>query len=512
MKEPADQEPSPLKLAWDEELFCADLASKPRPEIGPVLVTGASGYIGGRLVPELLARGYRVRLLIRAPSPEYESVHPNAETLVGDVLNPEDLDRALEGVHTAYYLVHSLVRGPKDFEEADLKAAANFRTVADSKQLQRIIYLGGVGAAWEKLSDHLRSRLEVSEELKRGLVPVTSLHAAVIIGSGSASYEIIQHLVKNLPFLLIPKWAKNRCQPIAIRDVIKYLVGALEVPEVTGLTLEIGGKDVLTYEQMMREFVKIMQRKRLFIYSPISYIGIYSYVASLITPVPAPITQCLMEGLVSDAICKDDSVRRYIPFEPLSYREAIVRAMSREEQDRVSTRWSDAYPPAHELAIKFHELEEPPRFKAAYSKVTDRPCADLFKAYCKMGGKIGWLHFTWMWRLRGAIDRIFFGVGTARGRRSSKKLKINDVIDFWRVEDIKQDERLLLRAEMKVPGKAWLEFTSKEEDGQSRLSIAAHFDTRGLYGKCYWYFFMPFHDLIFKSMLKEIIKRAGQGE
>ncbi|MBU0754015.1 MAG: NAD(P)H-binding protein, partial [Planctomycetes bacterium] len=221
--------------AWDEELFCRDLKTKPRPEIGPVMVTGASGYIGGRLVPELLARGYRVRALLRAPSPAYEKLPPSVEVVVGDALNPADLDRALKGVHTAYYLIHSLVQGPKAFHAADLEAATNFRSAAQKNKLHRIIYLGGVGLAYEKLSDHLRSRLETAESLKRGLVPVTSVHAAVIIGSGSASYEIVQHLVRNIPVFFIPKWAMNLCQPIGIRDVIKYLVAALETPETTGL-------------------------------------------------------------------------------------------------------------------------------------------------------------------------------------------------------------------------------------------------------------------------------------
>lgn len=488
-----------------DDLFCADLDSKPIPEIGKVLVTGASGYIGGRLVPELIARGYDVRVLVRAPSPEYEEWWPEAEVVVGDVLNADDLYAAMDDVHTAYYLVHSLVRGPKEFETADLEAARNFRESAEKLNLQRVIYLGGVGAREEDLSDHLRSRLEVAEVLKKGIVPVTHLRAAIIIGSGSASYEIIQHLAKNLPVILIPRWAKNMCQPIAIRDVIKYLVGVLEQPETSGQVLDIGGPDVLSYEQMMKVLVDVLHIKRLFMPFPISWIGLYSYVASLITPVPGPITRCLMEGLKSDAVCNNDTIKNYLPFKPLPYREAVLRAMTREELDRVSTRWSDAYPPAHELAMKLGDLKEAPRYSFTYFLDTDKPSDYLYARICKIGGKVGWFHTTWLWKIRGAIDRILFsGVGTARGRRSSSKLKVNDVIDFWRVEDLKENECVLLRGEFWLPGKAWLKFDIDDEGEKRKLTVTALFATRGLHGKIYWYFFYPFHSIIFKDLLRHI--------
>ena len=380
----------------DEEYFCHDLTSSPRPEIGTVLVTGASGYIGGRLVPELLARGYRVHVMLRAPSRDYAQRWPGAEVVVGDASDRASLQNVFAGVHTAYYLIHSMVLGPGHFAEADLRAAANFRRAAAEAGVRRIIYLGGLGDSREPLSDHLQSRLEVARELQRGSVPVTILRAAVIIGSGSASYEIIRHLVQNLAVIVLPKWSRNQCQPIGIRDVIKYLVGVLETPATTGRSFDIGGQDVLTYETMIRTLAGLLGKKRGFIFSPLSNLKLHSYFLSLATPVPAPIVMCLMEGLKNHTICKDESIRHYLPFEPLAYEEAIVRAMSREEQDSVATRWSDAYPPAHELALKLYELEEPPRYSAVYTLETDRDDFSLFHAFCRIGGRESWFHNNWM--------------------------------------------------------------------------------------------------------------------
>ena len=496
--------------AWREErYFCHDLTSTPCPEIGTVLVTGASGYIGGRLVPELLARGYRVRAMVRAHSPEYVKWWPGAEVVASDALDRDSLYPALEGIHTAYYLIHSMVLGPSQFVAADLQAAANFRQVAERMGVERIIYLGGLGQVMRPLSDHLRSRLEVAQELQRGSVQVTILRAAIIIGSGSASYEIILHLVRNLPVIFIPVWAQKQCQPIGIRDVIKYLVGVLETPDTRALSFDIGGKDILTYEEMLKTLADILHKKRLFVSSPVSNLNIFSYFLSLITPIPVPIAICLMEGLKNHTICEDQWIRKFLPFKPLSYREAIVRAMSREEQDTVATRWSDAYPPAHELAIKLYEIEEPLAYKAVYSLQTEKAAPCLFNAICQIGGREGWFHNNWMWRLRGAADRILFGVGSVRGRRSRASLKINDVIDFWRVEDLQPDRRLLLRAEMRLPGKAWLEFRIKnEEDRKNELYITAYYDCRGLFGKIYWYIFLPFHGYIFETLLRQIEGRC----
>jgi len=498
-----------LPQSWDKkESFCNDLPTKIQPQLGRILVTGASGYIGGRLVPELLARGYKVRVMVRTAFSQYDSIWPNTEVVLADALNRDSLRKALENIDSAYYLIHSLRLGPKRFAQADIDAAGNFRKVAEERQLQRIIYLGGLGDIRGSLSSHLCNRAEVAEELKRGKVPVTVLRAAIIVGSGSASYEIILHLAKKLRIILIPRWARNRCQPIAIRDVIKYLVGVLETPETSGRYFDIGGKDVLTYEMMLKILSELRQKKILFIPVPFSNIRFYAYTASLFTPVPESITECLMEGLKNEVICQDTSIKGFIPFEPLSYREAIIRAMSREEQDKVYTRWSDAYYPAYELMLKLHELKKGPAYTASYSVTTVKSALRLFKSICKIGGKEGWFHSNWLWRLRGGIDRLLLGIGSARGRKSYSSLKINDVIDFWRIEDIRENKRLLLRAEMRLSGRAWLEFNINDEGGKRNLNVTAYYDTQSIFGKIYWYLCLPFHHFIFHNLIKEIDKRS----
>ena len=496
-------------MIWDNnDLFCHDLPSSPQPEIGRILVTGATGYIGGRLVPELLSRGYEVRVMVRRASPEQRELWPNAEIVAADALEIDSLKKALEGIHTAYYLIHSLLLGQKRFEAADIRAAVNFRKTAEEQKLKRIIYLGGLGDIKTDLSAHLKSRAFVAQELKKGKVATTILRASIIIGSGSASYEIIQHLVKNVRVFLIPKWARTQCQPIGIRDVVKYLVGVLEIPETSGKVFDIGGRDILTYEMMLKIFADLHGKKRLFLPFPFSMLRPFAYLASLLSPVPAPITLSLMEGVKNQVICQNNEIMSFLPFQPIPYKEALLRAMSREERDRVYTRWSDAYPPAHHLAIKLHELEEMPRYMSGSSLLTKKSASSLFYSICKIGGKEGWFHSNWMWRLRGMLDRILMGVGTSRGRRSIGSLRINDVIGFWRVEDLRRDEMLLLRAEMKLPGKAWLEFTIDSKDHDNRLSVTAFYQPRGLFGTIYWYTFLPLHRFIFSNLIEQIEKRS----
>ncbi|MFC1896374.1 NAD(P)H-binding protein, partial [Thermodesulfobacteriota bacterium] len=287
--------------------------------MGKILVTGATGYIGGRLVPELLARGYNVRVMVREAFPEHKERWPNAEIVVADALDLNSLRKALEGVHAAFYLIHSMLFGRQKFVSMDMQAAINFGKAAGEKNVRRIIYLGGLGDIHAPLSPHLRSRMEVAEELKRGKAQTTILRAAIIIGSGSASYELIKNLVANVRILLIPYWARTECQPISIRDVIKYLVGVLEIPETTGKSFDIGGPDILTYEKMLKILSDLLVRKILFMPSPLSWIGLYSYLSNLVTPVPGPIIWCLLEGIKYKVVCQNNDITRFLPFQPISF-------------------------------------------------------------------------------------------------------------------------------------------------------------------------------------------------
>jgi uncharacterized protein YbjT (DUF2867 family) len=499
----------------DREAFeprCTDLPTTARTSIGPVLVTGASGYIGGRLVPELVTRGYKVRAMIRGTEIGDLASWPEVEIVVADALDPVSLARALKGVSVAYYLIHSMVLGPKEFACADLTSASNFRAEAKRAGVERIIYLGGLGSREECLSSHLDSRREVAQELTSGEVPCTILRASIIIGSGSASFEIIKGLIDKLRVIPFPGWADNLSQPIGIRDVVKYLVGVLELQIEGHHTFDIGGFQVMTYRNMMEELASILGKPTRFVRIPLRGTKLVAYAISLLTPVPAPISMCLTGGLKYDTVCDHNTIRKLIPFSPIPYREALVRALSREEQDRVATRWSDAYPPAHDLTIKLSQLRRPPRYKAAYSLMTERSAAALFAAFTRIGGSQGWFDGNWMWRVRGAFDRLIFGVGTSRGRRSANKLRPGDVIDFWRVEDLQKDRRLLLRSEMRMPGRAWLEFDISESDGRRRLGIAAHYATKSIFGDMYWRFFQPFHWYIFKHMLRQVAERGLEFE
>ena len=496
-------------MKWDrDELLCKNLFTDPKPELGTILVTGATGYVGGRLIPELLARGYKVRVMARVSSNELEGRWPNTEVIVADALKPEQLSKALNGVYAAYYLIHSLLLGPKKFEEADIKAAYNFRFAAKQKDVKRIIYLGALGEYGTGLSPHLKSRNKVAEILSDGEVSTTILRAAIVIGSGSASYEILKNLVLKSPIFLLPHWAKTKCQPISIRTLINVLVGVMEKEETTGKVYDVGGMETLTYEKMLRIMSKLLNKKIIFIHTAFKSFKVYSYFASLLTPVSASIIKSLMQSGNNDVLCQSENTLPPSMYRPISFKEALLRAMSREELDAVHTRWSDEYPRAHELAIKLSELKKLPYYISSYSHLSLKSKGSLFDSICKIGGNEGWFQSNWMWRLRGALDSMLMGVGISRGRRSSNVLRINDVVGFFRVENIENNERLLLRAEMKLPGKAWLEFRINEEGIKNKLIVTAYFEPYNWTGKVYWYNFLPFHYFIFTNLLKQIDKRS----
>jgi len=496
-------------MSWDKSnLLCSDLTTIPRPDLGTILVTGATGYIGGRLVSELLARDYKVRVMERVDTGEGHKRWPEAETVVADALNKSELKKALRGVHTAYYLIHPTFIGYKKYRGSDLAAAKNFRKTAEKERIRRIIFLSTIIDPGS-LSDSMQSKIvRIPNELVKSSIPITQIRVAMIIGSGGAFYELYKNLIKKSPILLIPKWAKNKVQPVSLRTVINVLVGVLETEGTTGKLYEICGDEILTYEEMMKVFSKLLNKRKIFIKSWISNPKFYSYIASLLTPLPESVIRSMILRGRFEMICKgrDDIINSF--YTPLKFKESILRAMTREEQDTVHTRWSDEYPRAHELAIKLKELKKEPRFISSYSLLTNKSVLDLYQSFCRIGGEEGWLHNNWMWRLRGLMDQLLMGVGISRGRRSASTLRLNDVIDFWRVEEILEDRKLLLRAEMKLPGMAWLEFKVEDEAGKSKLTATAYYETKGFWGKLYWYFFLPFHHVIFTNLLKEIEIRS----
>ena len=473
-----------------------------------ILVTGATAYIGGRLVPRLLAKEYDVRVMVRVFSSEYQDRWPNAEIVGADALDYEALVKALEGIHTAFYLIQSMLVRQKEDEPTYLQAAINFRTAAEAQGVRRIIFLGRLGEAQDDPTADAHPGTNVPRELSHGKVPTTVLRTAFVIGAGSATYELIQHLVKNLPVIPIPRWARNQCQPISVHDVIEYLVGVLENDATAGRAFEIGGSEVLTCEEMLKTQARLFGRKRYFPACPISSTRALAYLASLATPLTAPIIRTLMRWAKAGAVCKNNDVRSFVPFQPNSFEGALLKAMSREEQNDVHTRWSDSYPLASELALKLDELQERPRYVCSYSLLSQKDRSALFRSLCRIGGKEGWFNSNWMWRLRGAFDRLLLGVGTARGRRSESELRLHDVIDFWRVEKLETDCHLRLRAEMKVPGKAWLEFVLSGEKDGNRLTITAYFQPHGLAGTIYWYAFLPSHPFIFNDIIRQIDQRS----
>ena len=382
------------------------------------------------------------------------------------------------------------------------------KKVANINGVKRIIYLGALGDDISTLSPHLRARNQVAFELQQGNYATTILRAAIIVGSGSASYEILKYLVTRCPIFLIPFWARTKCQPISIRSLINILVGVLETNETSSNSYDIGGDEVLTYEDMLKTFSGILNKRKIYIHTSFSSVRFYSYIASLFTPVPAAIIRSLMKSCYNEVICKKDNIFPISLYQPVMFKEAILKAMSREELDSVHTRWSDEYPRAHELTIKLNELNKSPKYISSYSILSDKNQTSLFRSLSKIGGKEGWFHANWMWRLRGMLDKMLLGVGIFRGRRSPSDLRVNDVVDFWRVEDIVKNNKLLLRAEMKLPGKAWLEFKINKVMEKNNLTVNAYFEPRGLRGKLYWYNFLPFHYIIFTKLIKQIDKSS----
>jgi uncharacterized protein YbjT (DUF2867 family) len=484
----------------------------------PILVTGATGYVGGRLIPALLDAGYRVRAMGRSMGKlgcRPWSHHEQVELVPGDVLDLASFKKAAEECWAAYYLVHSMIAQKEKFVEADRRAAQNMVEASKVTGLERIIYLGGLAEAKHgSLSRHLKSRIEVAEILQSGPVPTTDLRTPMILGSGSASFEILRYLVERLPVMTTPKWVFSLNQPIAIRDVIAYLIGCLEKEETTGQTYDIGGPDILTYRELLDIYNEEAHLpKRWIIPVPVLTPTLSALWIHLISPVPTSIALPLTEGLTSDAVCTENRIQSIIPQELLSCREAIRLALDKLNQQQVDTCWMDA-----------GDLLEPEWahcgdadwaggtiMNCGYRARLRATAEETWQPIRKIGGRTGWYFGNFLWRLRGIMDRLAGGVGLRRGRRHPSEIGVGDALDFWRVLEVDAPHRLLLVAEMKTPGEALLEFQiTPIGDGLIELQMLSRFLPKGLSGLIYWYVLYPFHQWIFFGMLKSIAKSIGK--
>lgn len=472
-----------------------------------IAIAGASGYIGGRLAPRLLSAGYALRCLARSPRKlegrEWAS-DPRVEIRKSDLSDAPSLVNELTGCDAAFYLVHSMMSADREYARRDLDLAFAFAKAAHEAGVPRIIYLGGLGETGAGLSEHLSSRRDVESALGSAGVPVTVLRAAMIIGSGSASFEILRYLVQRLPVMITPKWVTTRCQPIAVENVLAYLVGVLSAPESIGGVFDIGGSETLCYLEMMRIMAEELGLPRRWIIPvPVLTPRLSSYWIHLVTPLSAKIARPLAEGLKNEVVCREDRIRRIIPQKLLNVREAIHAALSQVEAHLVETNWAMAGPmpgdPDWSGGTVFRDERE---------ITIAAPARAVFRAVCRLGGSRGW-YADWLWKIRGVLDRMAGGPGLRRGRRDPDTLRYGDALDFWRVVGLEHDRSLSLRAEMRLPGQALLNFRMAASGAQDcTLRQTALFEPRGLLGLIYWYAVLPLHGIVFRGMLTGIQRDA----
>lgn len=483
---------------------CDDPAAPPP----RVLLTGATGYVGGRLLPLLEARRVRLRCMVRRP----EFLHPRAaattEIVAGDVCDADSLERALSDIDVAYYMVHAM-GDEGDLLEQERRAARNFARAAERCGVRRLVYLGGLGEGPD-LSPHLASRHEVGEILRRSGVPTIELCASVVIGSGSLSFELIRALVNRLPIMVTPRWTRVPTQPIAIEDVLAYLLAALDVPLVSSERIEIGGADVVSYGELMHELARQSGLRRILIPVPVLMPRLSSLWLALVTPVYRRIGRHLIEGLRNPTVVHDPSARdRFPSIRPRGVREAIARAIALEDEEVARTRWYDARssmgPRPSYGGVRFGT-----RWVDTRSIRVDASPESTFRVVERIGGRTGWYHADRLWRLRGWLDLAAGGVGMRRGRPHPERLRAGDAVDFWRVEACEPPKLLRLQAEMKLPGRAWLQFEVHPENGgaSSTLVQTALFDPVGLAGLLYWYSLWPLHAYVFGGMLRALARAA----
>lgn len=465
-----------------------------------VLFTGANGYIGRRLKQQLLTHpDIELRFFVRNKQSLSRYVQENYEVIEGDTFCEEDLKNALSGVDSAFYLIHSLSQA--NYKELDKLSAQNFIRIAQECKVKRVIYLGGLGVKDENTSEHLLSRLETGEILSSSSsVQTIWFRAGVIIGSGSASFEIIRNLVEKLPFMLTPKWVNTYAQPIAVDDVIKYLIGSLYLEHTKNIIVDIGSTK-MRYKDMMLKTAEALGLKRYVIPAPFMSINLSSYWLNLFTPVPFNVAKALVEGLKSEVTIQNENARIFFAqIKPMSYIEAVKKAVVEIKQNQVVSRWSDtdgkSWDKKHQKEINdaiFVDRKE--------ADISSYDKTKIFKAITSIGGDSGWFDYGFLWEIRGVVDKMLGGVGLNRGRRDSCDLRFGECLDFWRVEDIEEGKRLLLYAQMKIPGSAWLEFKIEDE----RLIQSAYFYPKGIWGRVYWYSLIPLHYFIFKNMIKKIL-------
>ncbi|HEX6251212.1 MAG TPA: SDR family oxidoreductase [Gemmatimonadaceae bacterium] len=471
-----------------------------------ILITGVTGYVGGRLLRAVEERGLRVRCLARRPEAVAVQQGSSTEVVRGDVLDRPSLDPAMQDVEVAYYLVHSMgSRG--SFEDDDRTGAENFGAAARAAGVKRIIYLGGLGSEEEELSAHLRSRQEVGDILRQSGVPVIEFRASIVIGSGSLSFEMIRSLVDRLPVMITPRWVNVTAQPIAIDDLLAYLVAALDLPEGESRIFEIGGADQVSYADIMRVYARQRGKPLRMIPVPVLSPRLSSLWLALVTPLYARVGRKLIESIVHPTVVRDDLALRTFDVRPVGVEEAVRRAVTGEELHSAATRWADS--------VSSSGSPWPPLRRRADVRFVDSrvanvavPAAVAFEPIERIGGGTGWYAFNWLWRARGFLDLMAGGVGVRRGRPSPISLRTGDAVDFWRVEAFEPGRRLRLVAEMKLPGTAWLEFEVTGTGLSSTIRQTATFDAEGLDGKAYWYALYPVHRLVFDGMLRGIARAA----
>jgi uncharacterized protein YbjT (DUF2867 family) len=470
-----------------------------------ILLTGATGYVGGRLLRALEARGAPLRCLARRPEYLRPRVAAATEVVQGDVLDPASLTVALRGVETAYYLVHSMGAGDS-YAEDDRRGATAFAAAARDAGVRRMVYLGGLGGG-EGLSPHLESRQEVGRILRDSGVPTVEFRASIVLGSGSLSYELIRALVEKLPVMVTPRWVRTRTQPIGIEDLVAYLVEALDHPTPESVVYEIGGPEQVSYGELMREYARLRGLRRVMIQVPVLTPRLSSLWLALVSPVYARVGRELIVGLRNETVVRDDRALRVFRVRPGNVRQALTRALANEDLDFAATRWSDALS-ANRAARKWGGRKFGSRLVDSRTAWVPRTPEQAYRPIARIGGRVGWYYGNLLWRVRGALDRLAGGPGLRRGRRDPVSLVPGDTLDFWRVEAVEPDRLLRLAAEMRLPGRAWLQFEVTGQDGGSLIRQTALFDPVGLLGLVYWYGLWPLHQLVFRGMLRNLARAA----